>query len=281
MTKYYALHPSSFKLDGGAMFGIIPKSLWEKKIAPDDKNRIEMSLRVLLIQTEKKNIIVDTGIGDYHGDKFNSMFAITESDAPLTKCLNEINLTPDDITDIIVTHLHFDHIGGLGIKSAPLFKKATLHLHKKHYEYSQKPSLRDTGSFHHKEFEPLIQFYKEKKQINWLEADEGTVIEGIKYKTTHGHTPFQVHPYDKKIFCMADILPTYGHIAGPWVMAYDMQPGISSCEKLELLKFCKDNQLFVLFDHDLEIICSKVVEVKNYEFTDPIKSDLSKAEVIF
>lgn len=115
MKKYFVLHPATFKLDGGAMFGIIPKPLWSKQIPSDELNRIHLSLRVMLIQTKNKNILVDTGIGDYHGDKFDDRFAVQGDKLPLLQVLKDhFNLNPEDITDIVITHLHFDHVGGLG-----------------------------------------------------------------------------------------------------------------------------------------------------------------------
>ena len=113
--KLTLLHPATFKLDGGAMFGIIPKPLWERKIFPDEKNRILMSLRVLLIETENRKILVDTGIGDYHNEKFNQQFAIQGEKDPLAELLSEqLKIKSEEITDVIITHLHFDHVGGLG-----------------------------------------------------------------------------------------------------------------------------------------------------------------------
>ncbi len=162
MKKYSVLHPAVFKLDGGAMFGIIPKPLWSKAIPADEQNRILMSLRVMLIQTGTRNILVDTGIGDYHGDKFDDRFGVKGEKNPLIEILRQnYGLSPDDITDLIVTHLHFDHVGGLGSgageKHEIIFPRAILHVHKKHFEYALKPTARDTGSFHSQYFLPLIE----------------------------------------------------------------------------------------------------------------------------
>src|SRR5690606_19008627 len=164
MLKVGIFHPATFKLDGGAMFGIIPKPLWEKKIKADEANRILMSLRVMFYQTSNRLILIDTGIGDYHPEKFQMQFEIKGSKHPLEECLNQIGKTADDVTDIVLTHLHFDHVGGLGTVTdngpMPLFKNATIHLHKKHYEYALSPTPRDAGSFHIKTFKPLIEFYQ-------------------------------------------------------------------------------------------------------------------------
>jgi glyoxylase-like metal-dependent hydrolase (beta-lactamase superfamily II) len=133
MKKYYVLHPAVFKLDGGAMFGIIPKPLWSKAIPADELNRIQLSLRVMLIQTTHRNILIDTGIGDYHGEKFEDRFGVQGDKNPLIKILKEkLNLDASDITDLIISHLHFDHVGGLGSDQPhhAIFPNAVLHLHR-------------------------------------------------------------------------------------------------------------------------------------------------------
>ena len=135
--KTYILHPATFKLDGGAMFGIIPKPLWERKIKADDLNRIHMSLRVMFFETENKKILIDTGIGEYHNEKFYKNFDIVSDENPLVKALATIKVKPEEITDVILTHLHFDHVGGIGDKNGNLlFKNAIIHTHRKHYEYA-------------------------------------------------------------------------------------------------------------------------------------------------
>jgi len=171
--KYFCLQPSKFRLDGGAMFGIIPKQLWEKVAPPDEFNRIDLSLRLLLIKTENRVIVIDTGIGDYHDPKFNKIFDVRTNKTPIKEALNAINLTPDDVTDLIVTHLHFDHAGGIGEQIdgevLPVFKKATVYLHRDHWNYSLNPTARDAGSFQRNIFEPVIEYYKKEDKISSTE----------------------------------------------------------------------------------------------------------------
>jgi glyoxylase-like metal-dependent hydrolase (beta-lactamase superfamily II) len=266
MKKYFALHPATFKLDGGAMFGIIPKPLWSKAIPADELNRIQLSLRVILIQTKHRNILIDTGIGDYHGEKFDSRFAIEGEKNPLIKILKErFALGPQDITDLIITHLHFDHVGGLGEtvgEHGEIFSKATLHVHRQHYDYALQPTQRDGGSFHGQYFKPLLEKAMAEKRLHWLLGDEGEILndEGdiIYFRCSHGHTPFLVHPFDEKFIYMADLVPTSHHIPVPWVMGYDISPGITTLDKMKFYKFIAEKNLTMIFEHDMNFWGAKV-----------------------
>lgn len=284
------IHPTSFKLDGGAMFGIIPKPLWSKKIIPDELNRIQMSLRVVLIQTKNKNILIDTGIGDYHPEKFNQQFAINESSSPLENILQkELGISPKDITDIILTHLHFDHVGGLGIGNegtTPLFPKAKLHLHKDHLTYAQNPTIRDSGSFQSEYFLPLINYYKEKNKLNLLTEEMGEILidngEQINYKTSQGHTPFMIHPIFDNYIYMADLVPMSHHINLPWVMGYDIEPGLTTVYKKNFYDGIIEEGFTMIFEHDEEIWGGdlEINERGQYSLQKSYPSTQAKAEVI-
>jgi len=266
MKKYSVLHPAVFKLDGGAMFGIIPKPLWSKQIPADDQNRIEMSLRVMLIQTENKNILIDTGIGDYHGDKFDDRFGVKGEKNPLITLLKKTHgLQPEDITDLIVSHLHFDHIGGLGgdeHSQRILFPKATLHIHKDHYEYALHPTVRDAGSFHTQYFKPLIDEAQKAGRIHWVEGKEGEILRDgedvLKFKCSFGHTPYLMHAYDDRFIYMADLVPTSAHIPLPWVMGYDIAPGQTTIDKKEFYDLILEKDLTLVFEHDLKFWGAKI-----------------------
>lgn len=293
MKKYFVLHPANFKLDGGAMFGIIPKPLWSKAIPADELNRIQLSLRVMLIQTKNRNILIDTGIGDYHGAKFDDRFGVSGPKDPLLETLKtDYGLSAGDITDLILSHLHFDHVGGLGHENGEhttLFPKATLHIHKQHYEYSLNPTLRDSGSFQSEFFKPLVEKANQNGKVNWLTGEEGIILQDgedvIKFRCSHGHTPWLIHPYDDKFIYMADLVPTSAHIPVPWVMGYDISPGITTVNKLEFYEFITKNNLTMIFEHDMNFWGAKIQKKGEKDFEvlqkfsvteiDPLKSELS------
>ncbi|MGE3608500.1 MAG: MBL fold metallo-hydrolase [Bacteriovoracaceae bacterium] len=286
MKKYSILHPAVFKLDGGAMFGIIPKPLWNKAIPSDELNRILMSLRVMLIQTPNRNILVDTGIGDYHGDKFDQRFGVVGKKNPLIETLKkDYLLAPEDITDLIITHLHFDHVGGLGHEQnehVTLFPKATIHLHRKHYEYSLHPTLRDAGSFHQQYFRPLIEKADADGLIHWLDQEEGLLIEDgedkLYYKCSFGHTPYLLHPYDEKFIYMADLVPTSHHIAVPWVMGYDIAPGQTTKDKVEFYNFIIQRNLTMIFEHDIQVWGAKIKKISEADFMAQEKFEIKSID---
>lgn len=282
MKKYFVLHPATFKLDGGAMFGIIPKPLWSKQIPSDELNRIHLSLRVMLIQTKNKNILVDTGIGDYHGDKFDDRFAVQGEKLPLLHVLKDhFNLGPEDITDIVITHLHFDHVGGLGQDTAShheVFPQAKLHIHEKHYQYALNPTQRDSGSFHIQFFKPLVEKAQSEHRVVWHKADQGILIDDgedkLFYKVSFGHTPYLLHPYDEKFIYMADLVPTSSHLSIPWVMGYDISPGQTTKDKAEFYEFIAEKNLVMVFEHDIKYWGARI----QYEGHDVKAISLEKAE---
>jgi glyoxylase-like metal-dependent hydrolase (beta-lactamase superfamily II) len=295
MSKRYAiLHPAVFKLDGGAMFGIIPKPLWSKFIPADELNRIQLSLRVMLIQTPTRNILVDTGIGDYHGEKFDDRFGVEGPKNPLIEALRtNFNLGPDAVTDLIVTHLHFDHVGGLGEEAGehrPVFPNATLHIHRQHYDYALRPTLRDAGSFYSQFFKPLIERADREGKVHWLTGEEGTVLvdgeEKVSFRCSHGHTPWLVHPYDERFIYMADLVPTSAHVPVPWVMGYDIAPGQTTLDKVRFYDFIVERDLTMVFEHDIKVWGARLRKKSANEFetreTFPVTSlDPAKPGLIF
>lgn len=286
--KKFVLHPAKFKLDGGAMFGIIPKPLWEKKIQPDEFNRINMSLRIAYLETANKKILIDTGIGDYHPEKFNSQFDIRSEKSPIEKILKEeFNVDSSEITDVILSHLHFDHVGGLGKGergNLPIFENAMVHIHKDHLQYALSPTLRDSGSFQSFYFEKVIEAYKKINQLHLFEGLEGVILkdqdEEVKFKTSFGHTPYMIHPIFEGYIYMADLVPMSHHVNIPWVMGYDIEPGTTTKYKQEFYDFILDNKLKMIFEHDDFIIGGEleVDDNNKYSLTNPINSKDLKAQ---
>lgn len=275
ILKNTVLSTGMFKLDGGAMFGIIPKPLWNKVAPADEYNRIDLDLRLWLLQTKDKKILVDTGIGDYHGEKFDSRFDVRQSQHPVTLMLKKVGLEPSDITDLIISHLHFDHAGGIGEfideQLVPTFPHATLHIHKEHYEYAKKPTQRDAGSFHHKIFVPIVEIMDKKNMVQWHSGPEGEIIklsdsESINFICSHGHTPHLMHPYTNNHIYLADLIPTSNHVHIPWVMGYDIAPGITTEDKERFLSFIEQNDLKVIYEHDPKYWGSTIVKNEKGNF---------------
>ncbi len=257
--KYYILEPALFKLDGGGMYGIIPKPLWNRVHPADEQNRVLLALRLMLIQGPKRTVLIDTGIGDYHDDKFVQMFDVQSSDSPLEQALSNIGLKKEDITDLVISHFHFDHIGGLGKEDGgehiAALPHVNVHVHKKHYDYAFNPTPRDAGSFHSHLFGPLLKSYQEKGKLFFYEGDRGELFdlgegETLKFITSHGHTPWLMHPYTDQYIYLTDLIPTSNHLHIPWVMGYDIAPGVTTKYKEQLLSFIEKEQLKVIYEHD-------------------------------
>ena len=200
--------------------------------------------------------------------------------------LEKINLHADDGTDLILSQLHFDHIGGIGERvdgeTGAVFKNATCHIHKTHYDYSLSPTLRDSGSFHQKNFLPIIDWYKNNQQLKFHTGEEGEIIslesDSIKFKCSHGHTPFLMHPFDSKFIYLADLIPTSNHVHIPWVMGYDISPGVTTEDKVKFLDFIKDEDLTVIYEHDPIYWGSKIAQGKrSLEAQQLIKAPESEA----
>ncbi len=251
-----------FGLDGGAMFGTVPKVLWQKSNPPDEQNRIPMEARSLLLKSKDKKIIVDCGngsdfvqkYGEKLGSKFSQMYNIDDSGPSLLKSLAAAQVRPDEVTDVILTHLHFDHAGGatkfeLG-QIVPAFPKAKYYLQKKNLETAQKPNLREKASYFPANFQPLL----DAKVLNLLDGSKENILPFISVLTSDGHTQGQqmVKVSDGKttlLYC-ADVVPTSSHVRTPWLMGYDLNPVLLMEEKTNYLGQAADQNWYLYFEHD-------------------------------
>jgi len=259
--KLSVVNTGYFRLDGGAMFGIIPKNLWGKTNPPDDQNRIKLATRNLLLEKGEKKILVDTGMGYKWDEKAKKIYDIDPQKNSIEISLNEFNLKPEDITDVILTHLHFDHTGGStkseNGKIVPAFPKAKYFVQKKNFEWAMNPSDRDKGSYIKDNFEPLY----EEGMLNLL-SDEKFDDE-IDFIVVNGHTFGQqllkISDSKNTILYCGDLFPTTSHIPLPYVMGYDLQPLITITEKKEILPAAVDENWKLFFEHDPETVLATVV----------------------
>jgi glyoxylase-like metal-dependent hydrolase (beta-lactamase superfamily II) len=281
ILENYILEPATFKLDGGAMYGIIPKPLWNKKHPADEFNRINLALRLWLIKTSEKLVLVDTGIGDYHGEKFDARFDVKGGDSPLIQALSQLGFKKEDVTDLVISHLHFDHVGGIGESQdgqenlIPIFPAARCHVHKEHYTYSHNATERDKGSFHTHLFDSVLDYYKENGLLHFYSGEEGELFSldaenTLKFKCSHGHTPWLMHPYTSDYIYLSDIIPTSHHLSIPWVMGYDINPGITTENKKDFFKFIEKNNLKVIYEHDPEFWGSDLKEDVHFDMQNKL-----------
>lgn len=244
----------SFVLDGGAMFGVVPKTMWEKMIPADSENRIPMTSRSLVIRGRDRVILVDAGVGDKLPDKFKKIYGINVSALSMNERLAPLGLVTEDITDVVLTHLHFDHAGGSTTladgKVVPAFKNATYHVQKSQWDLACHPSLRDRSSYIPANFLPLMEY----GVLHLVDGPMEHFFEGIDLIVTDGHTAGQQHPLvrgnNRSLFFCADLIPTAAHLPIPWHMAYDNQPIDLMNEKAGLLARALNENWVLCFGHD-------------------------------
>lgn len=259
----YALETGRFALDGGAMFGVVPKVIWNKKNPADDLNRIDLALRVLLLRSADRVILVDTGIGHKFPEKYQNIYGIDHDKYSLELALEQHGLTYDDVTDVILTHLHFDHAGGAtkleGDKVVPTFPNAQYYIQAKNLEWARNPTEKDKASYIPDDFEPLV----EAGVLNVVDGAQ-EILPYIHAWTTDGHTIGQqlvlVKDDSEALIYCADIIPTSTHLSIPYVMGYDLQPMITMEEKKKILTQAADENWVVVFEHDPEMPACRVVQ---------------------
>jgi glyoxylase-like metal-dependent hydrolase (beta-lactamase superfamily II) len=252
--KIYPIETGNFKLDGGAMFGVVPKSIWQKTNPADKNNLIDMSMRSMLIEDGNRLILVDTGLGAKQSNKFYSYYYLF-GDFSLDTSLAKHGFHRDDITDVFLTHLHFDHCGGAIEYNKdrtflqPAFKNAKFWSNEKHWGWATEPNPREKASFFKENINPI----KESGQLNFIHSNYKDQI-GFDVLFMDGHTEKQMLPMltyqGKTIVFMADLLPTIGHIPLPYVMGYDTRPLLTLKEKATFLNQAADNEYYLFMEHD-------------------------------
>lgn len=255
-----------FGLDGGAMFGVVPRVLWERAIQPDDKHRIPLALRSLLLRGRGRTILVDTGIGATKWtDKERSIYAIDHSEHELTRALEAVGVARGDVTDVLLTHLHFDHAGGATMEDetgaiVPTFPRATYHLQRRNLAWAEHPTEKDQASYLERDFSSII----ERGQLNLLDGPEDCPFEDVRLFISDGHTEAQQLPIvsdgERTVLYCGDVVPTRIHVPVPWVMGYDIRPLQTMDEKRTLLRQAVDEDWILVYEHDPLVAATRVVE---------------------
>ena len=259
--KLHTINTGLFKLDGGAMFGVVPKTIWSKTNPTDENNLCTLAMRCLLIEEGERLILIDTGIGDKQDPKFLSYYYLHGDDS-LDKSLATLGFTADDITDVLLTHLHLDHVGGAvkrdGDNLVPTFKNAIYWTNQEHWVWAIDPNEREKASFLKENLLPL----KQSGQLQFIDIMNAKLTENISIHFVSGHTKAMMLPQinykGKTILYIADLLPTVGHIPLPYIPSYDMFPLTTLNEKKFFLNVAAEKEFILFLEHDAENECCTV-----------------------
>ena len=252
--KLHTINTGLFKLDGGAMHGVVPKSMWNKANPADENNMCTWAMRCLLMEENNKLILIDTGMGNKQDEKFFSHFQ-PHGDDTLEKSLNALGFSSDDVTDVFLTHLHFDHCGGAikrdEEKLIPAFKNAIYWSNETHWNSALQPNAREKASFLKENILPI----QESGQLKFIDHKEGiSFTDNMEIRFVNGHTDSMMLPLinynGQKIFYCADLVPSAAHISLPWVMGYDMRPLDTLNEKQKVFSEAIENNWLLFFEHD-------------------------------
>ena len=269
--KIHPIEAGNFKLDGGAMFGVVPKVLWQRTNPSDSDNLIEISSRCLLVENGNRLTLIDTGMGDKQSEKFFSFYK-RWGDYNLISSIKSAGFSIDDITDVLLTHLHFDHCGGASFvdnrsgKTEVLFKNANYWSNQKHWDWATEPNQREKASFLQENLNPI----KESGQLNFItEKKEGFNFYeelGFEILFVNGHTEKQMIPKidykNQELVFAADLIPTVGHIPIPYLMGYDVRPMVTMKEKKLFLEAAVKNNWLLFMEHDPH---NEIISLKNTE----------------
>jgi glyoxylase-like metal-dependent hydrolase (beta-lactamase superfamily II) len=263
--KLHVINTGFFKLDGGAMFGVVPKSIWQKSNPPDEANLCTWALRCLLIEDGNKLILIDNGIGDKQDAKFFSHYYLHGNDS-LIKSIHQAGFSENDITDMFLTHLHFDHCGGGVVNKngnpSLTFPKAQYWSNADHWKWATQPNDREKASFLKENILPI----QESGQLKFIDVNSKSPFDQFNIFFASGHTDKMMIPMiryqDKTICYMADLLPSTGHIPLPYIMGYDTRPLLTLEEKRLFLNEAADRQYILFFEHDPVNECCTVVKTE-------------------
>lgn len=259
--KVSVVNTELFKLDGGAMFGVVPKVLWSKLNPADEKNLCTWAMRCLLLEQGDRKMLIDCGIGNKQSEKFFSHYYLHGPNT-LEDSLKELQVDPSEITDVLLTHLHFDHVGGAVTKNedgslVPAFPNATYYSNKVHWEWASNPNARERASFIKDNFMPLQEAGKVKFVEEWEE-----IMPGVSCMFSYGHTEAMMIPHIKVdeqtlVYC-ADLFPSPHHVPLPYIMGYDIRPMVTLQEKIDYLPKALAGNYTLFFEHDPTIECGRL-----------------------
>lgn len=262
--KLHVINTGNFKLDGGAMFGVVPKTLWNKTNPADENNMCSWTMRCLLVEDGNRLILIDNGMGNKQDAKFYNYYFLSGTDT-LLNSLRNAGFGPDDITDMFLTHLHFDHCGGsiqynknkTGFETS--FKNATYWSNAEHWEWATKPNQREKASFLKENILPI----QESGQLKFIEGESSKQLgDHISISYMRGHTDAMMLPQiqykEKTVVFVADLLPSASHIPLPYIMGYDTRPLLTLTEKEKFLKRAADEEFVLFFEHDPYSQCCTV-----------------------
>lgn len=284
--KLYPIESGNFKLDGGAMFGVVPKTIWNKTNPADNNNLIDIAARCLLIEDGNRLILIDTGMGNKQSEKFYGYYSLWGNHS-IDKSLAKYGFHRDDITDVFMTHLHFDHCGGsiqwnkdkTGYE--PAFKNATFWSNENHWQWATEPNVREKASFLKENIIPM----QESGQLRFIQRPESDFLSksdlGFGILFVDGHTEKQMIPHiqyqDKTIVFCADLLATAGHIPIPYVMGYDTRPLLTMPEKTKFMNMAAENNFYLFLEHDAH---NEIITVEKTEKGVRLKDVLSAEELL-